>query len=238
MNFARSTIIGSLLLALAMFADANIASVPLEELLPHNIFLNTPEGLRRARALRQNVVAQGTCNPNVCFALDGSGSISNLDYRHQQDFVQLVAAIVAEDTTSAFAAVQYGLRNIAISQLTSDANQFLLDVDRSVRAGARRTFVAAGLGFCVDQLSTRSEDANKIVVLGDGRSNFGGNPGPISAAFRGPPTNGSICAVGIGFIDTSSLLVIAGSPTRVLNVNSFVELLTILDAVVNEICHF
>jgi len=237
----RSTVLALFsLLFLASTTDAIIqpTPVPLEVLLPGNSLIATPEALLIARGLRQRVIAQGSCNPNLCFALDGSGSISEADFTSQKDFVQLVAAIVGVDTDAAFAAVQYGLRNIGISSLTNDVDQFLLDVDASELEGAPRTFVAAGLGFCINELRPRTEDANKIVLLGDGRSNFGGNPVPIAKTFREPTGDGAICAVAVGFTDLSVLNGITGSSTRVLNIDGYFELLDILDQVVTEICEF
>ena len=211
---------------------------PLEEIIPGNSLIASPEALLRARGLRQMVTAQGTCNPNVCFALDGSGSVSEGEFEAQRDFVTLVAAIVGADTDAAFAAVQYGLRNIAISSLTNDVDSFLLDVDASELARADRSFIAAGLGFCINELRPRPEDANKIVLIGDGESNFGGNPIPIARRFRQPRGNGAICAVGIGFRNLRVLRRITGSRSRVLDIDEFFELLDILDQVVFEICDF
>jgi len=238
MTTIHRSIIGTLLLTLATFTSATIISnpAPLQSILPHNSLIATPEALLIARGLRQRVINQGSCNPNLCFALDGSGSITTADYTAQKEFVELIAAIVGVDTDAAFAAVQYGLRNIGISSLTNDVDEFLLDVAASNLASAPRTFIAAGLGWCIQELRARPEDANKIVLLGDGRSNFGGNPVPIAKKFRKPVGDGAICAVGIGFRDRRVLKRITGSRTRVLAIHDYFELLDILDQVVTEIC--
>jgi len=232
------TFLGVLVLTLATFASATLIAnpTPLEVLLPGNSLIASPEALLLARGIRQRVINQGSCNPNICFALDGSGSISPEEYKMQKEFVELIAGITSVDTDVGYAAVQYGLRNVGISSLTNDANQFLLDVAASNLARAPRTFIAAGLGFCIQELRARPEDANKIVLLGDGRSNFGGDPVPIARTFRPPRGNGSICAVGIGFRDRRVLRRIAGNRNRVLAINDYFELLDILDQVVTEIC--
>ena len=213
------------------------AVVPnIQNLIPNNGFI-TPENLLQIRAIQQQVAAKGSCNPNICFALDGSGSISSADYSAQKDFAQLIAAIISVDPDAAYAAVQYGLRNIAISDLTSDANSFLLDLDGSILAGAPRTFIAAGLGYCINQLRPRIEDANKIILFGDGRSNFGGNPVSVAQRFLPPRGSGSICAVGIGFQNTAVLqAIVGGNPNRVLQVDEYFELMDILEVIISDIC--
>ena len=227
-------------LALFSLTHAAVTTVPdIKSVIPNksNVYL-TPENLLKIRAIQQKVAAKGSCNPNICFALDGSGSISSADYRAQKDFVELVSAIISVDPNAAYAAVQYGLRNVAISDLTSDANAFLLDVDRSHLAGAPRTFIAAGLGFCISELRPRTEDANKIVLLGDGRSNFGGNPVPVARQFLPPRGTGSICAVGVGFQNTKVLQdIVGGDRNKVLPVDGYFELIDILDVLVSDICN-
>lgn len=194
-------------------------------------------GLPRVEALQQRVIDNGGCNPNLCFALDGSGSISVEDYELQKEFVEIVAAIVAVDEDAAFGAVQYGLRNIPISRLTTNANQFLRNVERSRLASASRTFIAAGLGHCIRALRRVPGNANKIVLLGDGRSNFGGNPVPIAQRFLPPRGNGAICSVGVGFQDTDMLLnIVGGDPRNVLQIDEYFELLDILDILVAQVC--
>jgi len=205
-------------------------------MLPDNTLLEQPGAMAMVEELREEIVAQGTCNANVCFALDGSRRISSTNYRRVQDFVQLVTAIVGVDTRAAFAAVQYGRRIRPISRLTNDVDSFLKDVDNSVSLRARRSFLVDGLSFCIHELWPRTEDVNKIVILGDGRSPRGGNPVPLARRNRRPRGNMDICAVGVGFGNPRRLRRITGSSSRVLAIDGYFDLLDIIDQLVAEIC--
>ena len=205
-------------------------------ILDDNSLFKTPGISTLVYKLQEKIKAQGRCNPNVCFALDGSGSISEDEYRTQKEFVQLISAVIGVDEDSAFAGVQYGLRAIGISRLTNDVDAFLLRVEGSVHKRARRTFISSGLAFCIQELRRRAEDANKIVLLGDGRSTFGGNPVPIAKKFLPPAGNGSIAAIGVKFADTSRLEAITGDPDKVLAIDEYFELLDLIEDLVADIC--
>lgn len=194
-------------------------------------------GIEMVQHLQQLVIDNGKCNPNVCFAMCGADAISDEDFQRQKEFVELVSAIIGVDTEVEFSAVQYGLRNTAVSGLTRNANQFLARVSRITLNRAPRTFLAAGVGYCIQQLRKRPGDANKIVILGDGRSNFGGNPVPIAQQFLPPAGTGSICAVGIGFADISMLeQVVGGHPDRVIAIDDYFQMIDILELVVADVC--
>jgi len=235
------TLIVSVILSLIAVTQASNNLVPgapnFVNLFPDGSLFATPEMLRIAASLRQDVVNMGGCNVNVCFALDGSASIPADEYQLVVEFVQLVTAIMSGTGLNAFAGTQYGLGNKDISRLTSDADAFLLALEGLESPRASRTFIAAGLGFCIRDLRRRLEDANKIVLFGDGRSNFGGNPVPIAERFR-EMYDGDICAIGIGFQDITVLEQITGSPDRVLAIDDVFVLLDIVGQIVFEVCGF
>lgn len=179
------------------------------------------------------------CNANVCFAIDGSGSISSSEFTAQKQFVLDVVSVIAVDNPVELAAVQYGTANSAISPLTVDAEQFILDVDSEQQLRSSRTFVAGGINYCFSQLFRRRGEANKIVLLGDGRSSIGANAIARADLFR--TVGGTVCTVGAGFADTRELLAIAGGdPNRVFEVDNFLDVLTlefILESIVEDICN-
>lgn len=186
---------------------------------------------RKLERLQEMVERKGSCNPNLCFALDGSASISSDDYRAQKEFVELVAAIVGTDEDAEFAAVQYGFRNRKISGMTNDVNSFLLKVDGSGHARAPVTRIGQGIRFCMKTLRKRIGDANKIVVLGDGRSRHIG-PRKIKKT-RGI----EVCAVGVGFQNKDILTAIAGGdPNRVFAVDEYFELIDVVESIVRDVC--
>lgn len=190
-----------------------------------------------ADSLRARIVGKGGCAARVCFALDGSGSINASEWRAQKDFVLLVSNIISVDPDSKFAAVQYGLRLRGISLLTDRINKFLIRVDRARLARARRTFIASGLAFCISQLRRAPNFPTKVVVLGDGRSNFGGDPRPIALNWLRERDSNAICAIGIGFgADTSALLRITNNPNRVLTEDQWDKVVRVTRRLVEDVC--
>lgn len=181
------------------------------------------------------------CDPNICFAVDGSGSMNTTEFQLEKDFVELVAAVVAYDEQARFAAVQYGLRPRFISRLTEDADAFLKAVDKTISLKAPRTFIAPGLAGCMRQLYPLKGEPKHIVLLGDGRSNFDSklpplDPVSIAQSFLANPNN-TISAVGVGFdADDTMLANIAGGEENVFNVGQWNEVTNVLADLVGEVC--
>lgn len=199
--------------------------------LPNNRFLKDPRVKRALIPLMGKIIFKGACNPNVCFALDGSGSVSNDDYRRQKEFVELATVLVGVSKDAHFSSVQYSRTLSEISPLTSDQDSFLIRVQASKKKGGV-TFIPAGLAYCVKQLLPRNEDANKIVLMGDGRNNFG------SGSLTGPLRRykGEVCAVGVGRFNKRNLIKIAGDPSRVLQSDDYFSLAFLMDDLVSGIC--
>lgn len=221
------------------FRNVNDLDGYLDRTLPNNRYLKGARGERVKRAvipLMGRIIAKGGCNPNVCFALDGSGSVGSDDYAAQKEFVELAAVLIGIDKSAHFAAVQYTQTLTEISPLTSEQVSFLNRVTSSRGLGGG-TFVAAGLAYCVRQLRRRTEDANKIVLLGDGRNNFGsGIPtGPLRS-FLPPRGRGEVCAVGVGRINMAELIKIAGSADRVFQSDDYFSLVDVVDELVAGLC--
>lgn len=185
-------------------------------------------------------VAGGGCDPNVCFALDGSRTINSTNFQLQKDFVKLVAGVISLDEQSQFAALQYGLRSDVISDLTLDAEDFLLKVDGAKKVGYRRTFVAFGIFGCIQQLLKTPFEANHIVLLGDGDDDIlvrhsGFNAESVAKRFLFSPHN-AISAVAVGFSDTSHLERIVGNPNRVFEVDEWAEVVDVTAELVEDVC--
>lgn len=209
-----------------------VASAPAkDEILP----ITSRISAAQLRDLQRRVAG---CNANVCFAIDGSGSISPANFEAQKEFVQDVATIIADGTNPVeLAAVQYGTSSSAIIQLTLNTNAFQLAIKRTPQIGGL-TFVNAGINFCFSQLWRRRGEANKIVLLGDGRTTIGSNAVRRADLFR--RVGGDVCTVGAGFQDPRELLAIAGGdPARVFQVDDFIsalELQYIIEDIVLDIC--
>lgn len=180
----------------------------------------------------QQIIKQaqsGSCLTNLCFVLDGSSTLTAVDFVLQGDFVAVTSAvlpIVAPDI--AFAATQVADRAIPISSITTSVNDFLSDIDGSRFANAQRSTLAPGINFCKQQLARRPGQATKIVVLTDGQA-------LTTSDIAAPADN--ICAVGVGNQDTAVLTAIAGGdPSKVLSVNDTAEFLDIVEGLVREVC--
>lgn len=235
-TFSRSLLLVSALLFLALFAiadgQANFFNKAQNMAKGNKIaqFLGIPTLVR----LQKEIAQTRKCNVRLCFAIDGSGSMTGAEYKVQQDLVKLIASLTRAGG-STFSAVQYGLTNIPISAQTGNIYEFRKDVDKSFSEKATRTFVGAGLGFCAANLHTEPKgDGRKIVFLGDGRSNFFTLSLPLVLTTL---KDIKVFAVGVGFPrDAKTLLQIAGNKSRVCAVNRYSDVHGIVIKLLRNIC--
>ncbi len=187
--------------------------------------------------LKRRIKAAGGCNANVCFAIDGSGSISTAEFNNQKNFVLDLVSVLAVDEAAEVAACQYASAVSPIQPLTVDTAKFNLAVDRANQVSGQ-SFVVGGVNYCFSQLWRRRGEANKIVLLGDGRSNIGSSAVERADLFR--KLGGSVSAVGAGFKDDRELLRIAGgNKDLVFQADSFLDVLTLqsfIEGLVSQIC--
>lgn len=214
----------------------------LREIINNTDLAKMPGGDKLIAAAIREIRGVDSCDPNVCFAIDGSASMGKKDFELQKQFVAIIAAIVGAEDGAQFAAVQYGLSNKKIRNLRGNADNFLLLLERAKFAKARRTFIGAGLAYCVSQLGRRRGEPSKIVILGDGRSSYGDvdgllGPGAIADAFRGRSPANRVCTVAVGFSDTSLFEEIADDEDSVLEVGDWPRVLNILRELVRDICY-
>lgn len=190
------------------------------------------------QSLKSQIQGSGSCSKTrICFALDGSGSISPSEYSLQIKFAETIASIISVNPSAQFAAIQYGLRNVEISPLTDDLQFFRTSLNSSKPSHASRTFIAAGIGGCAVELRGKSTSINtdlesngthhsmstknglersdkKIVLLGDGRGNFGISPVQVASKIE-EEIGADLFAIGIGFPDVSELKEIVGEAYKV-----------------------
>lgn len=189
--------------------------------------------------LRRRIKAAGGCNANICFAVDGSNALKFSEYRAELDFILDVVSVVSVDIAVELAAVQYGIANSPISPLTTDIVDFIKKVDNEQRLRSRGSNLVGGINYCFSQLFDRPGEANKMVVLGDGRSTIGNNAIARADLFR-KETGGKICTVGAGFRRKKRLLKIAGGDkSLVFRVDSFLDVLAlerVVEKLVEDIC--
>ena len=203
--------------------------------------------------LKYQIHKSGACQrTTICFAFDGSGSISPAQYNLQVKFAETIASIIDVNPSTQFAAVQYGLRNVEISSLTNNLNDFRTSLRSSKSVQASRTFISAGIGGCAVKLRGKSSSVGngmknngsshgqwerKIVLLGDGRDNFGISPVKVSKKIE-EKSGADLFAIGIGFPNVSGLKEIVGEADKfsVLNGYGDLELEKIVSDVVSFAC--
>lgn len=198
-----------------------------------------PNGLVIPTSIKQSVAklveVQG-CNANVCFGIDGSGSVSRNEFKDAKFFVKDIVDIIAVDQAAEFAAVQFSGTNSRISPLTGDKEAFLRAVRNARFEQGGATAIGAAIVYCDFQLSRRPGEANKIAVITDGRNNLGGDPVRRANNFRRRDPNGKVTAVGIGrYLDTEMLQQIAGDE-KVISVDEYIHLATVVTDLVQEVC--
>lgn len=163
---------------------------------------------RTIRDLQEMVTENGGCKVNLCFALEGSRSISGEEFKAQKRIVRDIARVISADKNARLAAVQYGVSNIPISPITDESEDFLKKLNNSRRAGAEKTFIGAGILYCADQIRAFPEDANSMVLLGEGRNSLGADPIDRADTFR--ELGGEVFAIAVGDADVEALKLIVG----------------------------
>lgn len=188
-------------------------------------------------ALRNNLRRSGGCSANVCFAIDGSGAISDEEFLNEKNFVLDVVSVIAVDQPVELAAAQYATPTRNIHRLTSDIASFILAVQGTTQLKGRSK-LAGGVNYCFSQLASQRRHPNKLVLLGDGRSDLGSDAVRRANHFR--RKTGSVSVVAAGFPDPHRLLALAGGKANnVFQVSSFIDVLQLqaqIERLVENIC--
>lgn len=212
-----------------------IAASPMQNSIPTT---NTARILSQSRKerLQEKIDAVGGCNANICFAIDGSGSIAAGEFTNEKNFVLDVVSVLTDNPVE-FAATQYATSTNPIQALTADDETFISKVSRT-RQVKGASFIAGGINYCFSQLFQRQGEVNQIVLLGDGRSNIGASAVQRADLFRS--IGGVVSVVGAGFANDKVLLDIAGgNKDLVYEVKDFFDVLKLeifIEQLVGDIC--
>lgn len=188
-------------------------------------------------SIQQKIAAKGGCKANVCFAIDGSGSIGAPSFQNEKDFVTDVASIIALFSPRV-AATQYNGANHPITALTTDVNHMISSVT-STKQKSGSTSISAGIDYCGAQLKRVAGQANKVVVLGDGVHNSGGSA--EAAANKIWLAGGAVSVVAAGAnINHPGLLALTGNNPNlkfaVKNFNDRFALIQVIEQLTIAIC--
>lgn len=184
----------------------------------------------------KRTTAATPCNVNICFAMDGSDTITWEIYERQKSFVGNIVRLINRRQGVSYAAVQYGISNHAVSPLTQDVNGFLSALAGSTPVREAGSFVTAGLNYCFGELQRVAAGKKKIVLLGDGRRTIGSDPGERASLFFS--TGGEVFVVGVGWRqDWATLKEIAGGDaSKVFSIGPRDSLWYASTQLVEEIC--
>lgn len=162
----------------------------------------------RKKRLQEKIKKAGGCNANVCFAIDGSKSISTKEFGVEKRFVQDVVSVLTGFPVEV-AAVQFSTSTYPIQKLTVDDEQFILKVENTKQIPGR-SFIGGGLNFCYKELRRRKDESMTVVLLSDGQNNVGNFQYIVSKANGFRRGGGDICVVGAGDQAEKKLKRIAG----------------------------
>ena len=174
------------------------------------------------------------CRVNVCFAIDGSGSIGNSGFTQATDFATDVMSLLVGIANIRFGAVQYASRFYEISRISDNRETVFAAVSNAKPKGTS-TSVAAGIDGCSYVLAHSQTEVPIIVLIGDGRNNSGYDPVQAADMFRQQHRNGKIHAVGVGNSDTSLLQAIADKK-QIFTVADYLEVTFLIEESVSSRC--
>lgn len=220
------------MMKILLFLGLNVFAFALATTLPVGSSVQ-----RRLHDVRR-IAESNDCGPNICFAIDGSGSISNAEFQLQKDFVQMVVAILHTDLDKLrVSALQYGDQISPISPRTQDINSFLAKLDKSSVRAFPRSSIGKAITSCSEQLLDYPHEPAIIIVIGDGRDNFGPDAVSISTAFKKSHRNGSISTVATGFANETSLKAIAkAGGGDLFAIDDFFEIIYLVLEIVEDAC--
>lgn len=171
---------------------------------------------------------------NVCFAIDGSGSVNGEQFKLATRFVQDVVNTLSDMTDTEYAANQFAATATIISGLTTNRDRFVQLMESASRKGGA-TSVGAGIVSCDFTLARRRGEPNKLVVITDGRNTFGGDPVRRANNFKRRDSNGRVCSVVVGNSPNLSVLQqISDAP--VITVDDYISLALKIIDLVDQIC--
>lgn len=143
----------------------------------------TERNVRRlARQLIKDIRNEGGCNRTVCFAYEGSGSVSAKTYDRQSRLTALLSSIVSTDNEATFAAVQYSDTTYPIQETTPKWWDFVTSVYESKKDGGPEINLSAALAYCGFQLRQGKPKEGVVVIIGSGRYTTGFDPAFVASA--------------------------------------------------------
>lgn len=180
-------------------------------------------------------IHQSSCRLNLCYVLDGSSSTNLTVFQEQLTFsLDILAEILL--TPIGLAATQYGSQNFPISPYTIDENGFVA-VFRKVKPRRGLTATSDGIIYCEQQLRSKRNNANVIIVMSDGSYNRGVNPGKIVELIQQETGNYLFLAVKVGRPGINRLLKdIGGKNVFEINREDTIKAISVVEQYEKQVC--
>lgn len=190
---------------------------------------------QKIRFLSKFVSLKGCRSAQVCFALDNNQkTISQKEYILQKLLVKSISKVISNDKNVRFSALQYGVIGTLISPFSKASKTFFGQLDKAVSKPQAGTSLDAPIVLC-DALFAQAGKTGTMILFGNGRKNFGGDPQLTSGVFK--RRGGKIFGVGVGNMDTKAFQKIAGDRSHTIQkLDQFWKVSYILEKVVTSVC--
>lgn len=178
---------------------------------------------------------QEGCSLDLMLVLDGSGSISTLDFFNMQEFLrQMIAAFEIGPRDANIGVIQFSTTAELYLSLSADRDEINSTIDTMTQFGDS-TNIAAGIDLAQAQFQTRRAGIPRVImVLTDGEHNEAGNPIVQADIARAQGT--AVFGIAVGSVNFNELIDISGGEQNVFTVSSFNGLQNILDVLLNSTC--
>lgn len=182
--------------------------------------------------LRRQIIRNGNCPVQVCFALDGSNNLRAAEFRLVKGLTRRIAGLVGISGRTNFSAVQYGIRPIVLETSTRRLRKFNRNIAGASYTAAGRSFLASGFSYCVRAVkrAPRLARRSSVIVIGNGQTAVSSRfLNPVVASAR-PST---IYAVGVGSsMNRANLLKVASVRSRLYTIGRDARDSSISDTVI------
>lgn len=185
----------------------------------------------RLQNLRRDVFENG-CVANLCFLLEGSDEVSDVDLTNMKNFVDLIVAITTTDDPGNYCAAEYSNSFKPIAFLTQRRIPFL-DAVQNVQTSGGRANLAAGISFALKQLARQDINANNIIFFSKTEPKARQLPLGLTRFFR---RGGVVSAVALTDMDFDILARYTGDLNRVVPLDGFFDISELVVAVVTDVC--
>lgn len=186
---------------------------------------------------------------DLTLIIDSSGSIKPNEFeKGKEALIDLVSRLNVAVKKAGVAIINYA-SNVSLSALNEvfefDKQELLKQIAALPRLGTH-TATGDAMALAKTYCDARCRDATEgipriFAVFTDGHSNEGQPVIPVAKSIRDSPMEGTIFAIGVGNIGKSGqdeLLGIAGDPSYVMNINSYLDLARVTNAITMQMCEF